>query len=430
MPGDDGRVAIANGRFERGERLDTGGLGTVWRGTDDETDAPVAIKSDHDEVNEDAQVRAGFRKELGWFRELSDGPVPASLVHFVDGGAGPEGCYVVTELLDGGALADHFAGDRSPGVDALRAVAPAISRAVEFLHRNGVVHCDVKPGNVLHRRREPGGSAGGPGGDTAGGAGGPTRTPVLIDLNSAVAADDGTGTLFHHDPYKPPELTPTNLREAPVGPAADVYALGKLCCFLLTGDAPAFEAESTGDWTAVDPRDHGSDCDASLARIVERATEPEPGSRHADAGALGDALAAELGLPDRAAVLVDEASDHGIRVRPGDTIGRWTPDLRVPHVALRDVERLLSPVHASLEWNGAEWVLVDRSLNGTYVGRGEGWEYVLSEPGRERRRRRDASLPVADPPATATLSQGDRIAPVDPDGGWVLRFEGAGSGRG
>lgn len=443
-------AAIAGGRFECNERVDRGGLGTVWRGTDRETGAPVAIKRDHDEVNDGEQVRASFRQELRWFRRLSGGPVPGSLVYFVDGGVDAEDYYVVTELLEAGSVAEYFAADRTPGVEALRTVAPRICEAVAFLHRNGVVHADVKPGNVLGRRR----------GDAPGGS---VTAPVLIDFNSAVSAEDGTDTLFHHDPYKPPELTPTDLREEPVGPRSDVYALGKLCCFLLAGETPAFEAGSIADWTAVDPREDGADCDASLARVVERATAPRPDERHPDAAALSDALAAELGRPERSAVLVDERSGQQVRVRPGDAIGRWTADQRVPHVVLPDPERLLSPVHASLEWNGADWVLVDRSLNGTYVHAGwvsasdvqaadpeEGaestgaaagigdesggpadaggesadwWHYTLSAAGRERRVDQGASLPVEAPPETIVLGSGTRIAPVDPDAGWELRFE-------
>lgn len=440
--------AIADGRFECHERLDSGGLGTVWRGVDEETGTPVAVKCDHDDVHDGEQVRAGFRNELHWFRAFADGPVPGSLVHFVDGAVGPEGPFVVTELLEGGSVDEYFADDREPGVAALGAVAPQVCRAVDFLHRNGVVHCDVKPGNVLERRRD---------GDSEG----PSSTPVLIDLNSAVAAEAGTEALFHRDPYKPPELTPTELREASVGPRADVYALGTLCCFLLAGEAPTFESESVADWTAVDPRDFGADCGEALAAAVERATAPRPGDRYADAGALYDALAAELGLPDRSAVLVDDAADQRIRVRPGDAIGRWTPDRRVPHVVLPDPERLLSPVHASVEWNGTDWVLVDRSLNGTYVDAGwvpasdvleddagerpggeradagepsqvradEGtdasgwWQYVLSTEGRERRTEEGAPLPVEDPPETIALPAGARIAPVATEAGRELHLE-------
>jgi len=434
---------IADGRFERRERLDSGGLGTVWRGVDRETGVPVAIKTDHRSVHDDEQVRASFRRELRRFRAFADGPVSGSLVRFFDGAVGPEGCYVVTELLEGAAVDEYFAGERSPGVDVLAAVAPRVSRAVDFLHRGGVVHCDVKPGNVIERTRDP---------ESAPGSEGPSREPVLVDLNSAVAADAGTETLFHHDPYKPPELTPTELRDEPVGPAADVYALGALCCFLLAGEAPTFEAESVADWTAVDPREYGADCDADLASVVQRATEPRPAARYRDAGALYDALASLLGLPERSAVLVDERTERRIRVGPGDVIGRWTADRRVPHVVLPDDQRLLSPVHASLEWNGADWVLVDRSVNGTYVDGGwipasdamaaddrgadvgtsagdeDGdapawWQYVLSAAGRERRAETGAPLPVEEPPETIVLDSGARIAPVSPETGLVLRFE-------
>lgn len=413
---EEAEAPVADGRFERVERVDSGGLGDVWRGTDARTGDPVAIKGQRVGVNPDEEVRAGFRQELRWFRQLAGGPTPGSLVHFVDGEvepAGSEGApYVVTEFLDGAPVDRAFDGDgspagagsRQPGVDALRAVAPHLARAVDFLHRNGILHLDCKPGNVIERERGP---------------------PALIDLNSAVSRTEGSTTLFHHDPYKPPELTPTELREAPAGPPADVYALGKCCCFLLAGEAPTFEHESLGSWRAVDPRDYGADCSGHLASVVWRATQPQPVDRYEDAGAFADALASALDLPDRAAELVDEQSGQRIRVRPGDVLGRWTPDRRVPHVALPDPEQLCSPVHASLEWDGTDWVLVDRSVNGTYVqraGAASDREYVLSADGRERREAEGAPLPASEPPERVALEAGDRIAPVSPEFEPTLTF--------
>lgn len=390
------------GRFVLDERLASGGFATVWRATDDETGAAVAVKCGSDATHDRAAVRDRFRRELHWFRRLAGGPSPGSLVRFVDG-AVHDAAYVATELVDGGALDAHLAdGDASPGVEALDAVGAPVCRAVEFLHRVGVCYLDLKPGNVLVRR---------------------DGTPALVDLNAAVPADGGTATLFHPDPFKPPELTPTELRDRQAGTRSDVYSLGKLLAYLLTGETVAFPGESVDRWQPVDPRDLGADPPDPLAAPVRRATEPDPADRFADAAELADALWPHLDGPDRTAFLADPGSERRVRVRPGATLGRWSPGEPVPTVVLADDDRHVSPVHATVaHWRG-QWYLRDRSDNGTFVRRDGRWEYVLSRDGLERRQAAGRPPPVPGPDASVHLADGDRIAPVDPEYGVELRFD-------
>lgn len=391
---------ILDDRFELRDRIDSGGLATVWRGIDRATGDPVAVKCERDEVHDRDQVRAHFRQELRWFRRFEGGPVPGSLVHFVDGSADEDRCYVVTELIDGGAVDDYFDVRASPGVDAFRAIGGPVCRALAFLHRNGVLHLDLKPTNVLVRRR---------------------GLPAVIDLNSAVSRERGTETLFHHDPFKPPELTPTDLRDEPAGPWSDVYALGKVLAFLLTGTSVPFTDSSVSNWHAIDPRSHGGDCPAELASVVQRATEPRPRDRFDDADALYASLVPYFDHPESSALLT-HASGRGVRVWPGDTLGRWTADRWTPAVVLPDEERFLSPNHAVLEVDGSDWYLRDRSLNGTYVRKGDDWQYVLSRDGVEHRQRAETLPSNADPPRAIRLADGDRIAPVNPRYGEILSF--------
>ena len=401
MSHDRAEETVIDGRFELVEPIDSGGLATVWRAIDREIDAPVALKRENTDSHERAQVRAHFREELRWFRRLAEGPTPGSLVQFVDGAIRDDSIYVVTELITGDPVETWIGSETSPGMDAFRTVGAPVCRAIAFLHQVCVLHLDVTPSNVLVRRRGP---------------------PAVIDLNSAVSSDEGTTTLFHHDAFKPPELTPTDAREEPVGPWSDVYALGKFLVFLLTGETVPFEASSLDDWHAVDPRDHGANCSGELAALLERATAPRPDERFDDVDRLYDELAPYFDVPDRSARLRDTASGRAVLVHPGDAVGRWSADERVPAVVLPDADRHLCPEHAVFECEGRTWTLQDRSLNGTFVRTPDGWEYVISADGRDRRRAASAPLPRRDPDASIRLFDGDRIAPVSPEYGPTLRF--------
>lgn len=392
---------IVAGRYRLEERLDSGGLSTVWRGTDLERSEPVAIKCESDGTHDREQVRKHFRQELRWVRRFTGVPTPGGLVHFVDGSVDDGRCYIVTELIDGRSLDGAFDGDRTPGLETVRSLAGPVCRAVAFLHCNDVVHLDLKPGNVLDRRRGP---------------------PAVIDLNSAVTGTEGTDTLFHFDPYKPPEVTPTDARETAVGPWSDVYALGKLLCFLLTGEAPTCEEQRRADWEPVDVLDYIGDCPSVIASVVARATAPRPADRFDDAVALLNSLGGVLGVSDQVAGLVHEASGIRIRVRAGDALGRYSTDCALPAIVLPDDQQYCSPTHATIDRDGEAWVLRDRSLNGTFVEIGGVWRYVLSPDGLDRRQATDAPLPERAPPSSNPLEDGATIAPVTPEYGCRVTF--------
>jgi len=394
--------AVIDDRFRLEERLDAGGLGTVWRAIDCERDLPVALKCETDGAHDREQVRAHFRGELQWFRRFEGGPVPGSLVHFIDGTVSGETAYIATELIDGGSVADLFDRDgEAPSLEAVREIGGPVCRALAFLHRTGVCHLDLKPSNVLVRR---------------------SGRPAVIDLNAAVSTETKPDVRFGRDPFKAPELTRTGVEGRPIGPRSDVYALGAFLSFLLTGAATAETGEPNATAASVDPRSHDAGPSSALTDLVRRATATNPRDRFGDADDLYDALVPVLEVPERAARLVHEPSGQAVRVHPGETIGRWAPDRRVPTVVLPDDEQYLDPDHAVLEHNGVAWHLRDRSLNGTYVRRDGGWEPLLSRDGRKRRQRADAPLPHPDPQTSSRLSDGDRIVPVSPDYGCQLVF--------
>lgn len=393
--------SVIDGRFELEEPLGSGGLATVWRATDRETGWPAAVKCENVGEHDREQVRAHFRQELRWFRRFEDGPVPGSLVHFLDGAVREGTVYVATELIEGASLETAVETDVTPGIEAVRTVGGPVCRALAYLHRNGVVHLDSKPNNVLCRRRGP---------------------PAVIDLNAAVSTGEETGTLFHADPFKPPELTPTDARDERTGPWSDVYALGVLIAYLLTGETVGFESASIAEWRPVDPRVDGHDCPPELAAVIRQATEPRPQGRFVDADALYAALTSVLETGDRSARLHHGQSGLTVRVDDGTTIGRWTPDSRVPDVVVPDDDRFVSPDHAVFALEDGAWVLRDRSLNGTVVRTGAETAYVLSSEGRTRQQEERGGLSRPDPEPSIRLSDGDRITPVHPDYAPTLEF--------
>lgn len=392
---------LVGGRFRLEEQVDSGGLATVWRATDTKFDRPVAVKCGSDASHDRDEVRDAFRRELTAFDRLSAAVAPGSVVQFVDGTVDGDDAFVATELVDGEAVGDAVdAGSLATGLDAIRTVGAPLCAAADFLHQQGVVHCDLKPNNVLLRAEGP---------------------PALVDFNAAVLASEGEEVLFHRDGFKPPELTPTGGADWRVGPWSDAYSLGKLLAYLLTGEIVDY-GDDVEEWAPVDPRDRGIDCPPWLADVVRRATRPEPDRRFQTAGDLLAALAPHLGAAGKLAHLVDRESLCRVRVPPGATIGRWAPEEPAPAVVLADEGRFVSFRHAVLEEEGGSWRLRDTSLNGTWVLDDEGSRFVISLAGLQKQRAAGRPLPQPDPGESTPLADGDRIHPVDPQYGPGIVF--------
>jgi len=400
------------GDYVLDERVATGGFTTVWRAHDAATDETVAVKCGDAGDDDRETVRERFRAELATLRAVDGGLTPGAVVRFLEGGVGDDEAWVATELVDGGSVdAAVDAGALAPGAGAVRSVGVPLVAALAYVHQCGVAHLDVKPANLLRRSAGP---------------------PALVDFNAAMLTATGEAVVFHHDPFKPPETSPTDLRDHRAGPHSDVYAAGLALAYLLTGRALGFSADRAADWAAVDPREHGADASPELAAAVERATAPRPADRFPDAGGLFRALARAPEAGGPFATLVHAGSLRELVVGPGATVGRWTPGDAVPTVVVDDAEGFVSSPHAAVEFDGdgaadggreaTGWRLVDRSVNGTYRVRGGDERFLLSAAGLDQRRAAGGPLPDDDPEPSAPLAAGDRVVPVDPDYGEAMRF--------
>jgi eukaryotic-like serine/threonine-protein kinase len=266
---------VLAGRYELGERLGVGGMSTVVRAFDERLERDVAVKLLAEHLADDDQFVARFRREALSVARL----VHPNIVQVFDFGLdeATHRQYIVMELVRGRSGAEIL---REEGVlelrDALSIVAQAC-RGLEYAHRNGVVHRDVKPGNLL--RGEDG-------------------VVKLADFGIAKAFSDESsitqvGSVLGTAAY----LAPEQAAGEQAGPAADLYALGVVAYQLMSGRLP-YEAQSLTELALkqqreVPPRldELNPEVSPQLAMAVDRALALDPRQRPASADELRSLLA-------------------------------------------------------------------------------------------------------------------------------------------
>jgi len=146
------QLATVAGRYVLESKISQGGMATVWRARDDVLARPVAIKVLHPHLSEDHEFLGRFRREALAAARLSH----PNIVSIYDTGTEPateEGepdlQYIVMEHCGGGTLADLCGASGSVDPERVTALGVAICDALGYAHRQGIVHRDVKPANVL-----------------------------------------------------------------------------------------------------------------------------------------------------------------------------------------------------------------------------------------------------------------------------------------
>jgi serine/threonine-protein kinase len=251
-------------------------MGEVWRAEDTVLGRIVAVKVLLHGLPGDKDSALRFRAEARAMAALSD----PSIVEVHDFGQADDVAYLVMRLVPGESLRAllNRAGPLAPD-RAMQIVAQA-ARALHLAHANGIVHRDVKPGNLLIR---------------------PDGRVVLTDFGVAWirGADRLTaaGTVFGTPTY----LAPEQIDGGPLGPAVDIYALGIVAyeCLALR---PPFVAESPIGVALMQTRDDPpplpGTVPASMRHVVMRALAKDPGQRWESAAAMAEAaLAASRPAP-------------------------------------------------------------------------------------------------------------------------------------
>jgi serine/threonine-protein kinase len=262
-------------RYELGERLGFGGMSTVQLAVDRRLQREVAVKLLAEHLANDPAFVARFRREALAAARLVHPNIVQVFDFGLDDATGRH--YIVMEYVRGQSGAEILRDQGHVPVTQALAIVDHACRGLDYAHRNGVVHRDVKPGNLL--RSDDG-------------------LVKLADFGIAKAVDDASaitqvGSVLGTAAY----LAPEQAHGEEAGPAADIYALGVVTYQLLSGRLP-YEASSLTELALMQQREAPpllhelvDGVRPQLAGAVDRALALEPAERYGSAEEMRQALA-------------------------------------------------------------------------------------------------------------------------------------------
>jgi eukaryotic-like serine/threonine-protein kinase len=259
--------AIADGRYRVERALGNGAMANVVLARDEELGRLVAVKLLDEQLAADHDFRARFTRE----GRLAAGLSHPNVVTVFDAGEAEGRPYIVMEYVDGATLEDRLRAEGALQPDEVRVIAQQVAAGLEHAHSQGLVHRDLKPGNLIQRS---------------------DGTIKIADFGIA-RGSHGTelteaGTILGTAAY----LAPEQAEGGRVTPRTDLYSLGVVLYELLTGERP-WRVDSLADLgrRRTEPvPELPSRVPADLRHAVARALEPEPDDRPATAAEFADLL--------------------------------------------------------------------------------------------------------------------------------------------
>lgn len=255
------------GRYRLVERIAGGGMGDVWRGTDEVLGRTVAVKVLLRALLEEPGFAERFHAEARTMATVNH----PGVVDIYDYGGENDTAFLVMEYVEGEALSGTLnrVGRLAPA-RAMALVAQAAD-ALQAAHANGIVHRDVKPGNLLVR---------------------PDGTLVLTDFGIARSAHasqlTAVGSVLGTASY----ISPEQAAGEQATPLSDIYALGVVAYQCLSGRRP-FEGDNPFELAMRHVRDAAPplppDVPQPVRQVVERAMAKDPAARWASASAMAQA---------------------------------------------------------------------------------------------------------------------------------------------
>jgi eukaryotic-like serine/threonine-protein kinase len=293
-----------SGRYETGEKLGSGGMSNVYKATDRILERTVAVKILAEHLSDDERFVARFKREALAVAKL----IHPNIVQVYDTGVDEGRHYIVMEYVEGRSGAQIL--QRSGPVEAEIAAEIGIQACagLDYAHRRGIIHRDVKPGNLM--------IVGGP-------VGGGEMTVKLTDFGIARAIEQTRITQVGSVVGTAAYLAPEQVRGEEATPATDVYALGVVLYQFLTGRLP-YEGSSLAELAVrqqnekpLPPSTYNSEVPETQGAAVLRALEGDPNRRYASADELAQGL--RLGLEGEDVTMPMEEGTAATNVLGGDT---------------------------------------------------------------------------------------------------------------
>jgi serine/threonine protein kinase len=199
------------GGFRLQARLGAGGMGRVYLGYSP-GGRPVAVKVVHPDLARDPEFMQRFRREVAAAQAVSDAYTAAVV------GAGPDDSppWLATTFVPGPPLGDLVTRAGPLPEDAVWRLAGGLAEALQAIHAQGLVHRDLKPGNILIA----------------------ADGPRVIDFGISRVTDGTVVTATRMTIGTPAYMSPEQAEGAAVGPASDIFSLGSVLAFAATGVAP------------------------------------------------------------------------------------------------------------------------------------------------------------------------------------------------
>ena len=266
------------GKYELQEELGRGSMGVVCAGYDPFSDARVAVKIAHPNLSGDTDDAVRFKKLFFNEAHAAGALKHPNILRVIDGGIEGPLCYLVMEYVSNAAtLQPYCQADSLLPTSDVAGIVYKIARALDYAHRHGVIHRDVKPNNILYTE---------------------DHNIKLADFSIAMVnrADldltQVTGFLG-----SPMYMSPEQIKEEEIGATSDLFSLGVVTYEMLTGHHP-FKAgnlpEITHKITTEQPpalTQWRPDLAGELDEVVQRMLVKDPARRYRDGLALAGDLA-------------------------------------------------------------------------------------------------------------------------------------------
>lgn len=255
---------ILGGRYELLEKVGEGGMAVVYKARCNKLNRFVAVKILKSEYNDNEDIVDKFKKEATAIATLSDN----NIVNVLDVGCQDNVNYIVMEFVDGKTLKDVIDDFGKMNYDTAITIAVQVARALDCAHRNGIVHRDIKPQNILV-----------------------TESGLVKVTDFGIAKSSGSATLTNTSTVlgSAHYFSPEQAKGTYIDKRTDIYSLGIVMYEMVTGQMP-FNADSPVTIALkhiqeppVPPKELNPKVPESLNKLILKCMEKDQNKRYQDA---------------------------------------------------------------------------------------------------------------------------------------------------